>query len=137
MKKYLAAYGATLVAVLALDLLWLGLIAQAWYQQGIGHLMATEPKFGIAALFYLVYALGLVVFVVVPTGRGSRPAGWREPLVRGAMFGFFAYATYDLTNWATLRDWPWQVAMVDMLWGATVSSLSAWAGWLAWDKTLA
>lgn len=134
MKKNIAAYAATLSLMVALDMIWLGFVAQSWYQQGIGHLMAEAPKIGIAVVFYLVYALGLVVFVVQPAGNGSARSDWTTTLIRGALFGFFAYATYDLTNWATLKNWPASVALVDMAWGAVVSSLSAAAGKWAWDR---
>ncbi|OYT93328.1 MAG: hypothetical protein CFE43_03520 [Burkholderiales bacterium PBB3] len=134
MKKNIAAYAATLLLMVALDMLWLGLVATSWYQQGIGHLMAEDPKIGVAVVFYAVYALGLMVFVVLPAGKGTADGGWGTTLVRGALFGFFAYATYDLTNWATLKNWPGSVALVDMAWGAVVSSLSAAAGKWAWDR---
>lgn len=134
MKKNIAAYAATLLLMVALDMLWLGLVATSWYQQGIGHLMAEDPKIGVAVVFYAVYALGLMVFVVLPASKGTADGGWGTTLVRGALFGFFAYATYDLTNWATLKNWPGSVALVDMAWGAVVSSLSAAAGKWAWDR---
>ena len=134
MTKYIAAYGATLFLMLLLDALWLGFVAKAWYQQGIGHLMAADPKLGVAALFYAIYALGLVVFVVLPACTSSPSASLSETMLRGALFGFFAYATYDLTNWATLKDWPWTVAVVDIAWGAVVSSVSVTAGKWAWDR---
>lgn len=134
MTKNIAAYGATLFLMLLLDALWLGFVAKAWYQQGIGHLMAADPKLGVAALFYAIYALGLVVFVVLPACTSSPSASLGETVLRGALFGFFAYATYDLTNWATLKDWPWKVAVVDIAWGAVVSSVSVAAGKWAWER---
>ncbi len=127
-KKHLLAYAATAAVMLALDALWLGLVATPLYQQGIGHLMAESPRLGVAALFYLVYAVGLVVFAVVPaTDR-------RNAMVKGALFGFFAYATYDLTNLATLKQWPVWIAGLDMAWGALVSAASALAGKAAMDR---
>ena len=127
-RKYLLAYAATAAVMLALDALWLGLVATPLYQQGIGHLMAASPRLGVAALFYLVYAVGLVVFAVVPaTGR-------RNAVLKGALFGFFAYATYDLTNLATLKQWPVWIAVLDMAWGALVSAVSAVAGKAAMDR---
>lgn len=130
MRKQFAAYAATALAMLALDASWLGLIAQALYQQGIGHLMAPQPRLGIAALFYLVYPLGLVIFAVAP-----RPAtAWRPTLRAGALFGFFAYATYDLTNLATLKDWPIGLSLIDVAWGSLASALAAGAGRYAMDR---
>ena len=111
--------------MVALDIVWLGVIAKPFYQQGIGHLMAERPNIAVAALFYLVYAAGLVIFVVVP---GGETAGWGRTLTMGALFGFFAYATYDLTNLATLRDWPAGLAALDLAWGTFVSAASVAAG---------
>ena len=127
-RKYLLAYAATAAVMLALDALWLGLVATPLYQQGIGHLMAAAPRLGVAALFYAVYPVGLVVFAVLPaTDR-------RNAVLKGALFGFFAYATYDLTNLATLKQWPVWLAGLDMAWGALVSAVSAVAGKAAVDS---
>jgi uncharacterized membrane protein len=133
MNKYLAAYAGTAAVMVALDALWLGLIAKPLYQQGIGHLMAAEPRLAVAAGFYLLYALGVVIFAVAPQHGG---AGWGQTLLMGALFGFFAYATYDLTNLATLRDWPWRLALIDIAWGTAISAASAAGGKLALDWAL-
>lgn len=125
MTRFFTAYAGTLLVMVALDIVWLGVIAKPFYQQGIGHLMAERPNIAVAALFYLVYAAGLVIFVVVP---GGETAGWGRTLTMGALFGFFAYATYDLTNLATLRDWPAGLAALDLAWGTFVSAASVAAG---------
>jgi len=127
-KKHLWAYAGTAAVMLLLDALWLGLVAASLYQQGIGHLMADSPRVGVAALFYAVYAAGLVVFAVVPA-RDRRNAA-----LKGALFGFFAYATYDLTNLATLKEWPAWIAALDIGWGALVSAASAAAGRAAVER---
>jgi uncharacterized membrane protein len=127
-KKPLVAYGGTAAVMLALDALWLGLVATPLYQQGIGHLMAESPRLGVAALFYVVYAAGLVVFAVLPAKDR------RDAALKGALFGFFAYATYDLTNLATLKQWPVWIALLDIAWGALVSAASATAGKAATDR---
>jgi uncharacterized membrane protein len=129
MTRILAAYAAILVPMVALDLLWLGLIAKPMYQQGIGHLMADQPRLPVAVLFYFVYAAGLMTFSVVAQGA---TAGWRPTLQAAALFGFFAYATYDLTNLATLKNWPASLAAIDIAWGVFVSTASAAAGRAAW-----
>lgn len=131
MNKYVATYAATALLLLALDLLWIGVLAKTLYQNGIGHLMATEPRLGVAALFYALYALGLVVFVVAPQGSSG---SWPSTLVHGALFGLMAYATYDLTNLATLKDWPVGLSLLDMAWGAAVSTAAVTGGRLVWDK---
>jgi uncharacterized membrane protein len=130
----LATYAATLLTMVLLDLLWLGVIARPLYQAGIGHLMADKPIVPVAVLFYLVYAAGLVVFAVWP--RADQP-GWMGTAGMAALFGFFAYATYDLTNLATLRDWPVGVSLLDMAWGTAVSAASATAGKLVLDRMAA
>ena len=125
------AYAATLVVMLLIDALWIGVIAQPLYSRGIGHLMAEQPNLTAAAAFYLVYPLGLMIFVVGP--QSGRP-GWRSTFARGAMFGFFAYATYDLTNLATLRAWPLWLSALDLAWGSLVSALSAVGGKMVLDR---
>ena len=131
MLRYLATYAAIAVVMIALDLLWLGVIAKPLYQQGIGHLMAEQPNVPVAALFYALYALGLLVLAVLP--NAAEP-GWRKTLVTAALFGFFAYATYDLTNLATLKGWPVGLSLLDMTWGTVVSTASAAAGKFALDR---
>lgn len=125
MTPYLAAYAGTALTMVALDLVWLGVLARPWYQQGIGHLMVETPHLPTAAVFYGVYALGLVLFAVKPPGQAP---GWARTVATAALFGFFAYATYDLTNLATLRDWPLGLSLLDMAWGTLVSAAAAAAG---------
>ena len=134
MIKYLSTYGATAVVMILIDMVWLGVIAKPFYQQGIGHLMADSPKLWAAVLFYLLYPVGLVVFAVLPNAVNQVVAsGWLGWLLAGALFGFVPYATYDLTNLSTLKDWPLSVALVDMAWGSAVSGVSAAVGRLVWE----
>jgi uncharacterized membrane protein len=130
MTKYAASFGAIALIMVALDVLWIGVIAKPLYQDGIGHLMAQNPRLSAAALFYAVYALGLLLFVVLPSAEAGN---WHTPLMRGALFGFFAYATYDLTNLATLKDWPIGLSALDMAWGSIASAAAAVAGHLAYQ----
>jgi len=130
MRQLVIAYLATAVVIVALDLLWLGVIAKKFYQNGIGHLMAEKPNVMVAVVFYLVYAWGIVIFAV----RADPEPGWIHALLVGAMFGFFAYATYDLTNLATLRKWPWWLSLADIAWGTLVSGVAAGAGKWALDR---
>ena len=120
----LAAYAAAAVAMLLIDMLWLGVIAKPLYQQGIGHLMAERPNLWAAALFYLLYPAGLVLFAVMPNTAST---GVQTALM-GAALGLFAYATYDLTNLATLKGWPLRLSVIDTLWGAAVSAVASTAG---------
>jgi uncharacterized membrane protein len=129
--RALAAYIATVLALLALDALWLGLLAPGLYERGIGHLMAAQPRLAPAAVFYLVYAWGLQLFAVAPE---RAPAPWPRTLSRAAAFGLCAYATYDLSNLATLRDWPVWLAVVDIVWGCLISMAAAAAGKAVRDR---
>ena len=130
MSTTIKRYLVTLFAFLALDAVWLGLIAQPFYQAQIGFLMAKNPHWLAAGAFYLLYVGGLVFFVVGPALRsGESPA---RAALHGAFFGLVAYATYDLTNLATLDRWPLLLTAVDLVWGATLGALTTlaavWAG---------
>ena len=97
-------------------------------QEGIGALLADQINITAAVVFYLLYVAGIVIFAISPALESG---SWRTALTMGALFGFFAYATYDMTNLATLRDWPVAVTAVDMAWGTFSTGLSATAGFLA------
>ena len=131
MTRYLLPYLATLIVLAVLDFLWLGVIAKNFYREGIGHLMASTPNWGAAAAFYLLYPVGVVIFAVL-----ASDGEWLKALTLGALFGLFCYGTYDLSNMAVLKDWPLQVTVVDIAWGAVVSALGALAGaWaLRWSQ---
>jgi uncharacterized membrane protein len=131
MNKYLSAYLATAVVMIALDMLWLGVIAKPLYQNGLGHLMAERPNVVAAVAFYVLYTMGLMLFAIVPNAADP---GWLKTAATAAMFGLIAYATYDLSNLATLKDWPVGLSLIDMAWGATISAVAATAGRFAWDR---
>jgi len=122
--RMLAGYVAGLLVLGVLDAVWLGYLARDFYKEGIGHLMAQSVRIGPAAAFYLLFPLGVMIFAVQPAlAEGSL---LRAALL-GALFGFFCYATYDLSNFATLRDWPLRVALVDMAWGTLAGAVVATA----------
>jgi uncharacterized membrane protein len=125
LKTALIAYTGALAFFLAADMLWLGFLMTDHYQAWIGPLMREQPLLLPAALFYLLYPAGLVVFAILPALE--RP-GWKRAAALGAFFGLLAYGTYDLSNLATLQDWPLQLTLVDMLWGAALSCGSTLAG---------
>lgn len=114
----LAIYGRALALFVALDAVWLGLVARDFYPRHIGHLMAADVAWGAAVLFYLVFLAGVVTFVIRPSLEAGSPS---FALTRGAFFGLVTYATYDLTNQATLRAWPVLVTVVDLAWGAALT----------------
>jgi uncharacterized membrane protein len=118
MAYYLKLYSATLAAFCAIDVIWLGLVARTFYREHLGFLLASTPNWIAAMLFYLLFILGILVFVVVP---GLDDNSLKTTLLRAALFGLVTYATYDLTNLATLKDWPVLVTVVDLAWGTVLS----------------
>ncbi|RTQ34737.1 DUF2177 family protein [Variovorax gossypii] len=123
--KHLVAWVVTLAVLLALDMVWLGVVAKDMYQQGMSGLMSPNPRLGFAAVFYLAYPIGLLVFAIVP---GLRAGGTMQATLMGGLFGLFCYGTYDLTNLAVVRDWPVALSFIDMAWGTLVSGAAAAAG---------
>jgi uncharacterized membrane protein len=121
-RRFAVAYVITLVVFLALDAVWLTTMAPLLYRPAIGHLMLDEFRPLPALAFYLLYVAGIVTFAVMP-GLARASAG--GALARGALFGLVAYATYDLTNQATLRGWPWVVTLADLCWGTFVTAAAA------------
>lgn len=123
--KFLPAYLATILVMFVLDIIWLSMIAQPIYQQGIGHLMAAKPNLLFAGLFYLVYVFGLMWFALMPNRHHK---GFKNTFIAAATFGFFVYASYDLTNLALLKDWPLGLSLIDITWGTALSGVSASMG---------
>lgn len=123
MAKIIGNFLVVISSLVAIDAVWLGLVAPSFYKKHIGHLMAAHPNWLAAALFYVVFISGLLYFVIRPLGAD---ASLIKVFLTGALFGLFTYATYDLTNQATLKDWPVIVTVVDLLWGMFLSgSVSA------------
>ena len=118
-RRLLAAYFVALVAFLSLDAVWLTLMGPRLYSPALGPLLAPAVDWLAAVLFYLLYLIGLLVFAIAPALHAGR-AGMA--VARGALLGLVAYATYDLTNQATLRGWPWAVTLADLAWGSFVSA---------------
>ncbi len=125
MSRSLIAYVATMIVFAVVDFVWLGFVAKDLYRNGIGHLMAPTPYWPAAVVFYLLFIVGLVFFAVSPALDAGE---WTRALLNGALFGFFCYATYDLTNYATLKGWPLSIVLSDLAWGAFVSAVAATAG---------
>jgi len=128
MAYYLKLYLVTFIAFLAVDAVWLALVARTFYRKYLGFLMAPNPNWLAAILFYLLFVVGALVLAVLP---GLETGSLKTTLLRGALFGLVAYATYDLTNLATVKDWPLIVTVVDMIWGTVLSTAVSYAGYLA------
>lgn len=126
MIQYSTAYVATAIVFLAVDYVWLSQVATRFYFDRIGHLLMDKPNMAAAGAFYIIYVVGIVVFAVAPALRSESVV---TAVLYGAMFGFFTYATYDVTNYATLRNWPVIVAIVDVGWGTALSAFSAGMGY--------
>ena len=128
MGPWIIAYIATGVAFLGIDAVWLSFTANRLYRPQIGPLMLEKFSVPPAALFYLIYIGGIVFFAIAPALASGR---WTAALVRGALLGFVAYATYDLTNQATLKGWSSTVTVADLCWGTFVTGAAASVGFLA------
>ena len=116
---FIKLYAIALPVFFAIDMIWLGLVAKKFYAKQIGFLMTPSINWVAAFIFYFIFIGGLVVFVITPAiEKGS----WTHVLIFGALFGFITYATYDLTNLATLKDWPLMVTIVDLIWGAVLAA---------------
>jgi len=126
MTKYIIHYVLTFAAFFAIDLVWLGVVAKNFYRAQLGHLMADKVNWPAAIIFYLLFVLGVMIFAVYP---GVAKSSLKYALLFGALFGFFAYATYDLTNLATLKDWPLTMVVVDIIWGSVLACVVAGAGY--------
>lgn len=122
MKTYLIAYGATAVIFLILDALWLTTMASLLYRPILGDMMLASPRLAAAAAFYIIYMFGICYFAVAPALQNGQ---WTSALVNGAILGLVAYATYDLTNEATLRVWSTTITLADIAWGTLVTAAAA------------
>ena len=116
---FIKLYLIALPVFFAIDMFWLGLVAKNFYKNQIGFLMTPNINWVAAIIFYLLFMVGLVLFVITPAvEKGS----WMYALLFGALFGLITYATYDLTNLATLKDWPLLITIVDLAWGAVLAA---------------
>ncbi|MGO1163719.1 DUF2177 family protein [Brucella sp. C7-11G] len=126
MKDYLIAYVATAIAFLAIDSVWMSNMANVIYRPVMGDMMLSGFRLAPAIVFYVIFVFGLVFFAVKP---GLLAGSGTLTLLNGALLGFIAYATYDLTNQATLKNWSWTLTIADMIWGTVLSASSAYIGY--------
>jgi uncharacterized membrane protein len=121
MKTIFISLISVMLTMLVLDAIWLSVMIKRFYPLHIGHLLADSPKIIPGAFFYIIYALGLYLFVVQPSLQNDY--GYLRVLLMGCTLGFLAYSTYDLTNHATLKNWPLIVTVVDMAWGTFLTGV--------------
>ena len=122
MKHYFVRFIITLLVFLLLDGIWLGFLASGLYKEYLGYLIASQTNFIAAGLFYLIYIFGLLWFVIDPNLK-SKSANF--VFLQGALLGLIAYSTYELTNWAVIKDWPWPIVFIDIAWGALLTGTVA------------
>lgn len=125
--KTVLLYAVTLAVFFAIDMVWLGALARGFYRRHLGPLMAAKVVWPAAAAFYLLFVAGLTIFVIWPSLAACQ-GSLARPVLFGALFGLIAYATYDLTNLATLKDWPPIMTCVDLIWGTVLGGLVSLAG---------
>jgi uncharacterized membrane protein len=127
MRTAVIAYVATAVVFLAMDFVWLSTMVGSFYRPRMADLLLAKPNLAVGGLFYLIYVVGVVAFVVLPALRGG---GWTQAAWSGALLGLVGYATYDMTNLATIKGFPASVAAVDMVWGMVVTGVAGTLGML-------
>ncbi len=125
MKSIILSYLLTFVVFLIIDMLWLGVIAKNIYQKYLGSFLTDNVNWVAAFIFYFIYVAGISIFAIYPSvNKGSV----YNAILMGALFGFFTYATYDLTNLATLKGWPISIVIIDIIWGSVLSSVVSLSG---------
>ena len=124
-SKFLISYLLTTVVFFAIDIVWLGLIAKNIYAKYLGHYLSDDVNWLAAMAFYLLYIAGIFVFAILPAVEKNSVI---NAILYGAFLGLVAYATYDLTNYATLKDWPVRIVVIDLVWGTILTSSVATAG---------
>ncbi|MDA3847100.1 MAG: DUF2177 family protein [Vallitaleaceae bacterium] len=120
MLETVKVYIIGLLVFFVVDIIWLALVAKNIYQKELGYVMSDKPNWAAAIIFYLIFITGLVFFVINPAIQKD---SWTYALLVGMFFGFITYATYDLTNLATLKDWPLKITIIDMIWGTSLGGL--------------
>lgn len=126
MIGYLKTYGVAFVVFITIDLVWLGFVANNLYKKYLGFIMRPNPNWIVAIIFYLLYLTGLVYFVIHPA---LEKESWKYALFAGMFFGLVTYGTYDLTNLATLKEWPAFITVIDLIWGTTLGGLVSLITW--------
>lgn len=116
---WLAYFAVTFVVFMGIDLIWLGFVAKNIYSKYLGYLMAPNVNWLAALIFYVIFIVGVLYFVIAPS---LVDRDFTQLVIRAMLFGFMTYATYDLTNLATVRNWPITITIIDLIWGTTLST---------------
>ena len=119
---YLKLYALTAPIFFVIDILWLGVVAKGFYRRKLAFILSSQVNWPAAIIFYLIYIVGILFFAVRPAMKSDSGS---QAAFLGALFGFFTYATYDLTNLATIKNWPMAIVVVDILWGVCLCTLVA------------
>ncbi len=123
--KLLLSYVLTFAVFFIIDMAWLGLIAKGLYKKYLGSFLSEQVNWTAAIVFYLLFVVGVFIFVILPSVQKNSLV---SAISLGALFGFFTYATYDLTNLATMKNWPLNIVFIDILWGTVLTSIVGTAG---------
>ncbi len=118
--EIIKTYAIAFVTFFLIDIVWLVVVARKLYQKELGYIMSEKPNWIVAALFYLIFIAGLIFFVINPALEKN---SWTYALLVGMLFGLITYSTYDLTNLATLKDWPIKITIIDLIWGTSLGGL--------------
>lgn len=128
---YIKNFLITFVVFMTIDLIWLGVVAKKLYNKYLGYIMAKNINWIAAIVFYIIFIVGLLMFVIYPALEKN---SIQYLILYGMAYGFITYATYDLTNLATLKDWPIQITIIDLIWGTTLSTLTSFFSYMIINK---
>jgi len=131
MVKLITSYFIALLSFFALDMVWLGLISKNYYKQKLGFILSDNPNWAAAVVFYVVYIGGILFFAVNPSLKEAR---WQTAVLNGALLGALCYATYDLTNMATIAKWPIEIVIIDIIWGMVLTGIVSVVTYLSVEK---
>ena len=124
--KLISAYLLTTIVFFAIDMFWLGFIAKDYYGKHLANFLSPQVNWSAAIIFYLLFIVGIFIFAILPAVEKQ---SWLHALVYGGLFGFFTYATYDLTNLATLSNWPMKIVIIDIIWGFVLTASVSVSGY--------
>ena len=124
-SKLIISYILTFAVFFIIDMAWLGFVAKDIYKKYLGNLLSDNVNWAAAIIFYLLFVVGIFIFAIMPSVDKN---SLQSAIILGALFGFFTYATYDLTNLATLKDWPLTIVFIDIVWGAVLTGIVSTAG---------